>query len=718
MGPAAKVLYGLEEEYEKALDVLYKDMVPIDGHELLTASQVVPVCEVRNGKKVLKRLAINYKSTINDHLEDMPHVYSTCDSELSKLKGQYRSCIDLHGAFKQIPVTPGFSQKILAVVTPRGYAIPTRMQFGIKTAPAIWNTNMQKLIHGAEGRGPVKAACMVDDVAVTGDSPQEHFANLHEFIYRLYVAGLKANIKKCAFYKDEVKFLGKIVDREGIRLDPATTEAIVQMPRPDDTSKLRSFLGHMSYIGKHVPDLRKARAPLDNLLKPGTKFVWEEQHQEAFDKCKELAGNSARLMHFDPSLPLVLTTDASPHGVGACLSHKITKNGKTSLHPIAYASASLKPSEKAYAQIDREGLAIYWAMQHFRQYLWCNPFELHTDCSALVKIFGPKNDLGGCASGRLNRYAAQLMEYTFTVKHIRGVVNCTADSLSRLPVCGSSSSSTGMSQAAAVYPAGPVTSLPALTEVKTMQVITGEDQLMAEVRSLAESPQEDMVSITVAQVMGEPGREAWEVLPLSISDVAKATREDKVFGKLFNAVRCGTLDSKDKDLSKFTGAFSDLYIGEEVLYFGTRVVIPSVQQARLLSELHFSHIGAIKMKETARKYFWWPGISKDVEAVAEKCEACRKYRKRPPPQPLCPWPFSRRPMERVHIDFCEYRGKMILVMVDSFSKKIWTNMMNMDTTTLKTLAVLYGWFVRRQGSPQPWLVTMDRSWCQRSLKIR
>ena len=135
--PAAKVPYGLEEEYEKALDVLYEDMVPIDGHELLTASQVVPVCEIKNGKKVLKRLAINYKSTINDHLEDMPHVYSTCDSELSKLKGQYRSCIDLHGAFKQIPVTPGFSQKILAVVTPRGYAIPTRMQFGIKTAPAI-----------------------------------------------------------------------------------------------------------------------------------------------------------------------------------------------------------------------------------------------------------------------------------------------------------------------------------------------------------------------------------------------------------------------------------------------------------------------------------------------------------------------------------------------------------------------------------------------------
>ena len=117
--------------------------------------------------------------------------------------------------------------------------MPKRMQFGIKTAPAIWNTHMQKLIHSFDGRGPVKAACVVDDVCVTGDTPQEHFDNLHEFVYRLYAAGLKANIKKCKFYQDEVKFLGKIVDRDGIKLNPATTEAIVNMPVPDDKSKLR-----------------------------------------------------------------------------------------------------------------------------------------------------------------------------------------------------------------------------------------------------------------------------------------------------------------------------------------------------------------------------------------------------------------------------------------------------------------------------------------------
>ncbi|CAL4142201.1 unnamed protein product, partial [Meganyctiphanes norvegica] len=172
------------------------------------------------------------------------------------------------------------------------------MQFGIKTAPGIWNSNMQRLIHGHDGKEPVKAAVIVDGVCVTGNNAEEHFANLHEFIFRLFAAGLKANISKCKFYQNQVKFLGKIVDRDGIKLDPATTSAIVKMPIPKDQSRLRSFLGSMSYIGRHVPGLREVRAPLDALVSPETKFIWGPDQDKAFNLCKSLAGNSARLLHF------------------------------------------------------------------------------------------------------------------------------------------------------------------------------------------------------------------------------------------------------------------------------------------------------------------------------------------------------------------------------------------------------------------------------------
>ena len=92
--PAAREPFGLETEYNAALDDLLEDCVPIDGHDVLVASQVVPIRESKNKKKFLKRLAINYKSTINDHLEDIPHVHTSCNSELDKLKGDYLACID------------------------------------------------------------------------------------------------------------------------------------------------------------------------------------------------------------------------------------------------------------------------------------------------------------------------------------------------------------------------------------------------------------------------------------------------------------------------------------------------------------------------------------------------------------------------------------------------------------------------------------------------
>ena len=84
---------------------------------------------------------------------------------------------------------------------------------------------------------------------------------------------------------------------------PLPITAIINMPEPTDKHTLRSFLGHMSYIGRHIPDLRNARAPLDALLKVETKYVWSGEHAKAFAKCKKLASNPATLAHYDHSLP-------------------------------------------------------------------------------------------------------------------------------------------------------------------------------------------------------------------------------------------------------------------------------------------------------------------------------------------------------------------------------------------------------------------------------
>ena len=127
--------------------------------------------------------------------------------------------------------------------------------------------------------------------------------------------------------------------------------------------------------------------------------------------------------------------------------------------------------------------------------------------------------------------------------------------------------------------------------------------------------------------------------------------------------------------------------------------MPTKQRARLLDELHTTHIGIVSMRKAARMQFWWPQINDQIEKIVKECKGCNKFRKKPSPAPLCSWPFALRSLERVHVDFCEYKGKMLLVMIDAYSKFIWVHVMNADTTTLKTLAVLFTWFTDR-GFPR------------------
>ena len=482
-------------------------------------------------------------------------------------------------------------------------------------------------------------------------------------------------------------------------MDPAALQAIYDMPAPTNKHTLRSFLGHMSYIQKHVADLRTARAPLDDLLKKDVKFSWEDKHIKAFNNCKALAGSSTILAHYDETLPIVLTTDASPVGLGACLAHRVTdKNGRSYLKPLSYASCSLKPSETRYAQIDREGLAVYWAIQHFRQFLYCKKFTLHTDCSALTRIFGPKNDLGGCATGRLNRWAAALMEYDFIAKHIKGSENQICDNLSRLPVPPK-----GSNLATVPNDSGKSVSSDELARNMSVKYMSEEQDsssgIMNIVKCLSMLPGPTLEEISICKVIGNSTSEVWNKIPLKARNVATATREDKVLGKLVTAIRTGEINKKDIDLKPYVSVFENLYIENDVIFHGQRMVVPSKQRAGLLDELHMTHIGIVAMKKVARKQFWWPQINEQIEKIAKECKGCNKFRKKPSPAPLCSWPFALRSLERVHIDFAEFKGKMLLVMIDAYSKYIWVHVMNADTTTIKTLAVLYTWFTER-GFPR------------------
>ena len=115
-----------------------------------------------------------------------------------------------------------------------------------------------------------------------------------------------------------------------------------------------------------------------------------------------------------------------------------------------------------------------------------------------------------------------------------------------------------------------------------------ESEMLVDVKYLAFYPIAEETSCTISQVVGDSTVVAWDLVPLNITDVAAATKTCKIFGKLYRAVKLGTLDKNDKDLTKFQGVFDNLYIQNEVIHFGSRICIPPKYHERLLTELHSS----------------------------------------------------------------------------------------------------------------------------------
>ena len=155
--------------------------------------------------------------------------------------------------------------------------------------------------------------------------------------------------------------------------------------------------------------------------------------------------------------------------------------------------------------------------------------------------------------------------------------------------------------------------------------------------------------------------------------------------RVLTAIKTGVFDHQDKTLSPFTSVKNSLTLDAGCLLYGSRVVIPTRHQARLLFELHTIHMGVVKMKSSAREYIWWPGLNKEIESLATKCEGCARFKKKPAPVPLTHWSWATRPMERIYVDFAEYRGVQLLIVIDVYSKYIWTFIMGKDTTTPRLL---------------------------------
>lgn len=583
-----------------------------------------------NGKV---RICGNFKNTVNKILKYVAPPQINIDDIFAKVSGgKYFSKLDLAQAYNQMLVDDE-SQELLTISTHKGLYAYNRLAFGISTAPAIWQNAIEQVLNGLDG-----VQVYYDDILVTGETPEIHLNHLTKTLERLKKFGLKLNRRKCQFLLNEVEYLGYIINKNGIKPVSAKIDTILACKEPKDKTQLRSYLGLINYYRRFVPNFSELLAPLNKLLQKDTKFVFGKDENLAFENSKQQLLNSKILVHYDPNKPVVLTTDASKEGVGAVLAHLIDGHER----PIQFASRSLTKAEKSYPQIEREALGIVFGLKKFYYYLYGRRFTLVTDNKPLVSIFGPNGSSKGCAAERMLRWEMYVNGFNFDIKYTKSNNN-QADYFSRCP----------------------------------HEVANEENK-------------NDKETFFVHNIQN---------LPVSSDQIAKETKKDVILSRVMMYARDGwpyklMVDEKEAFQAYFQKR-NEISIQYGSLLWGIRVIIPKTLKSQILIDLHEGHLGIVKMKAVARSYVWWPGLDKEIERISANCENCKSFQTAPNKAPFHPWLPAMQPWERIHVDYAgPYEGKMLLVVVDAFSKYPEVVILNSSTAeiTIKTLHNLFAKF--------------------------
>ena len=230
-----------------------------------------------------------------------------------------------------------------------------RLPFGISGASEYFQKRLIVALEGLPG-----VVCIADDVVIHGRDQQEHDQRLQAFLARCQKMGIKLNQDKLDVGVKSLTFMGHQISENGLQPDPQKVSAILQMRAPEDLPELRRFVGMVNYLAKFLPNITTLMQPLNNLLKKDVSWNWSTSQQDAFEQVKKRITEAPVLAYYDPDKPLVLENDASEYGLGCAL----LQEGR----PIAYASRSLSATERRYAQIEKEMLALTYSLEKFHHY--------------------------------------------------------------------------------------------------------------------------------------------------------------------------------------------------------------------------------------------------------------------------------------------------------------------------------------------------------------
>uniref|UniRef100_A0A5S6QBK2 RNA-directed DNA polymerase n=1 Tax=Trichuris muris TaxID=70415 RepID=A0A5S6QBK2_TRIMR len=534
----------------------------------------------------LIRICGDYKCTVNKALRnDLYQIPAVNDILATLKKGKLFAKLDLAQAYQQLQAK--------------------RLQFGIASAPGIFQKFMDTLLANVSGVVPY-----FDDVLIVASSTEELANILREVFTRFRRVGIRLKREKCVFASECVNFLGYRIDAEGVHPADDKVEAIHNAPSPKNKQELQAFLGLLNFYHNFLEKKAEVAEPLHRLLDKDRVWKWTREHEQAFGNLKKLISSDAVLVQYDDTLPLILTCDASPYGLGCVLAHKFPDGTEM---PIAFHSRTLAPVERNYAQIDKEALAIVAGVKKFHNYIFGRHIEIRTDHKPLLGLLGKTSQTSVGMSPRMTRWCILLSAYDYSLVYRPGRDLENADALSRLPL------------------PGPTAEVPAPLEVLLLES------------------------------MPDP--------PIAAKQIAQMTNQDPILARVRNWLRYGWPAKVPDEFKQYWRFRNELSVHKDCVLWQSRIVIPSKLRHEVLKLFHSGHPGIVRMKGLARSYIWWPRLNQDVESLVRACVPCQEARHDPPKLSGNKWPEASKPWVRVHADFFgPFQGKVFFIAVDSFSK--------------------------------------------------